>query len=736
MPLSCKSRSLICLTALVTTLLLVACNSGNGSDGTPPQPASSGSSRPTLPSLPILPIFPLPSNPPAPSMGPQVPPPSYPGIGDSTGTTTTLGTRLLTSQSNPAITANNLAKWRSYARDPDYPGIVKLPLQFITTRTGQKLAVLVALPADANGNAIPGKFPVVLTQNAYRIDLGNALSNIMPIASTLGIGGADSFLIRRGYISVTVDSLGSGMSDGELNLFGLPEQAAYADTVTWVTEQPWFNGSIGVAGTSYLGISSLFTASQRHPSVKAAFVNIPMGDPWRDTIGTGGMLNAWFISNWLPLTQALSVFNDQAIAKYPQYSDQIKAATKQHVDAIYNVILPLLNNALSGQTGYATDDGTFWSDRSPIEQAHKIQVPTFVVGSSSDIFQRNEPLLYEQLKRNVPTKLLIVPGAHAESILSTLIDNNNMFEQGAPAATGLMLQWFDKYLKGINSGVEFQPTVTQYVAGLGTNLPAYTTSTDWPHPQAVPQRLWLHGDMSLTTTAPTGNEATHTINEPPAPEVRVGTNKEGNLARGWVVPADGSEKSISWLQWSLGFVLPLFDWYRESDTVEKLQQAINYETGTMTSDYYINGPIQADIWMSSTAQEAAISVRIDDVGTDGIACPITNGLMSAAFRAVDTTRSRYLNGEMMQPWHPFTLASKQLLVPGTPVLVPVEIFPAAAVIKKGHRLRVSISASNQAQGVWNSASQTLAKGGTTTLYNDINHPSSVVFPVLPNNLLK
>ncbi len=717
MPRSCNTRALICLTAWAT-LLLAACNSGNGSDGTQPLSASSSASRPT------------------PSAGPQVPPPSYPGTSNSTGSTTTLGTRLLTNQPNPPVTANDLAKWRSYARDPDYPSIVKLPLQFITTRTGQKLAVLVALPADANGNAIPGKFPVVLTQNAYRIDLGNALSSIMPIASTLGIGGADQFLIRRGYISVTVDSLGSGMSDGELNLFGLPEQAAYADTVNWVTEQPWFNGNIGVAGTSYLGISSLFTASQRHPSVKAAFVNIPMGDPWRDTIGTGGMLNAWFISNWLPLTQALSVFNDQAIAKYPQYSDQIKAATKQHVDAIYNVILPLLNNALSGQTGYATDDGTFWSDRSPIEQAHKIQVPTFVIGSSSDIFQRNEPLLYEQLKRNVPTKLLIVPGAHAESILSTLIDNNNMFEQGAPAATGLMLQWFDKYLKGIPSGVEFQPTVTQYVAGLGTNLPAYTTSTDWPHPQAVPQRLWLHGDLSLTTTAPTGDEATHTINEPPAPEIRVGTNKEGNLARGWVVPADGSEKSISWLQWSLGFVLPLFDWYRESDTVEKLQQAVNYETGTMTSDYYINGPIQADIWMSSTAQEAAISVRIDDVGTDGIARPITNGLMSAAFRAVDTTRSRYLKGEMIQPWHPYTLASKQLLVPGEPVLVPVEIFPAAAVIKKGHRLRVSISASNQAQGVWNSASQAQANGGTSTLYNDINHPSSVVFSVLPNTLLK
>ncbi len=662
--------------------------------------------------------------------------PTYPGAGMSSGITTTLGTRQTLAADNPAVTSNSTARWRNYSRAADYPGIVKLPLQFITTRTGKKLAVLVAMPADANGNAIAGSFPVVLTQNAYRIDLGNSLSSLLPAASTLGIGGADPFMIRRGYISVTVDSLGSGMSEGGLDLFGAVEQASYADVVNWVVQQSWSNGKIGVAGTSYLGIASLFTAAQRHPSVKAAFVNIPMGDSWRDVIGTGGMLNAWFISNWLPLTQNLSVFNDMAIAKYPQYADQIRAATQEHIDVIDSFIVPLINSALSGETGYATDDGSFWSDRSPLEQARNIQVPTFVIGASSDIFQRNEPLLYEQLKRNVTTKLLIVPGAHAESIVSTLINNNNALEDGAPAAAGLLLQWFDKYLKGINSGAEKQPTVTQYVAGLGDKgLPAYTSATDWPHPQAVPQRLYLHGDMTLTTTAPSSAETTHTIAEPPAPEIRVGTNRAGTLLRGWVVPADSSEKSISWLQWSLGFVLPLFDWYKESDTVEKAQNALNYETGTMTSDYYINGPFQADIWMSSTATEAALSVRIDDVGTDGVARPISNGLMSAAFRAVDTTRSRYLRGEMIQPWHSFTAASRQRLVPGEVVKVPVEIFPAAAVIKKGHKLRISISASNQAQGVWSAPAQALANGGVTTIYNDPNHPSSVVLPVLPNTLL-
>ena len=668
---------------------------------------------------------------------PTVAAPSYPGTGSTTGMTTTLGTRLTTSQTNAAVTANGTARWRNYARAADYPGIIKLPLQFITTRSGKKIGVIVSLPADANGNAVAGTFPAILSQNAYRIDLGNAMAAIVPAGTTMMTGGADKFMIRRGYAMVAVDILGSGVSEGREKLLGEEEQAAYADAVNWITQQGWSNGKIGVAGTSYLGITALLTAEQGHPSIKAAFVDVPMGDAWRSVIGTGGILNAVFISYWLPLTQGLSVLNDNAAKAYPQYAAQINAATQEHVASINEFFLPMINDALAGVTGMATDDGTFWSVRSPIEHAKDIGVPTFVIGASSDIFQRDEPLLYEQLKRNVATKLIIVPGAHAESLVSSLLNNNNPLEDGAPAVTGLLLQWFDKYLKGMNSGAEKQPTVTQYVAGLGEKgLPAYVTATDWPHPQAVPQRLYLHGDLSLTTAAPADSEATHTVNEPPAPKFKIGTSADGSLLRGWVTVSDSSDKSISYLQWSLGMTVPTMSYFKESDTVETAQKAIDFETGAMTDDYYINGPIQADIWMSSTAQEAALSVRIDDVGTDGVARPITNGLQSAAFRAVDTTRSRYLRGVMIQPWHPYTAASKQLLSAGQAVKVPVEIFPAAAVVRKGHKLRVSISASNQAQGIWSTPAQALANGGVTTLYNDAAHPSSVVFPVLPNTLLQ
>lgn len=651
--------------------------------------------------------------------------------------TTTLGTRGSTSQANTAITTNANSTWKEYTRAEDYPDSVTLPLQFITTAKGQKIAVLVSVPADAKGNPVAGKFPAILTQTAYRIDLGQLLGTVSGTGNTLLVGGQDKFMNKRGYISVAVDVLGSGMSSDEAQLLGAPEQAGYAEAVNWVTQQPWFNGQLGLAGTSYLGITSLLTAKQGNPAVKAVFAQVPMGDSYRGTVGVGGLLNAKFISLWLPLTQSLSVGNSLAVNNNPAYADQIKAANQQHIDAVDSWYLPTVGNSLAGQVGYASDDGDFWAVRSPLEGASSIKVPTFLVGSTNDIFQRDEPLLYEQLKKNANTKLLIVKGSHIQAVLNASSGANNSTANGAPGSASLMLQWFDQYLKGVNTGAAELPNVTQYVEGYGTlGLTKFARATDWPHPQMTPQRMYLRGNMSLSTQKPTTFETSHMVYEPAAAVVTYNKSSSGDTVQASVTINDGSDCSSSFVQWSLGMagLLPKAC-YSNSATVEKSQNALIYQTPTLTSDMYINGPIQADIWMLTTNTEAAVAVRVDDVDAFGIATPITTGLMSASYRAVDTSRSRYVKGVMIQPWHPFTQASKLAVVPGRPMLVPVEVFPAAAVIRKGHKLRVAISASNQAQGIWPAPQQLRANGNISTILNSATYPSSVVLPVVPTSAL-
>lgn len=651
--------------------------------------------------------------------------------------TTTLGTRSRPSEPLTALTTHADATWKAYTRAEDHPGSVTLPLQFITTRSGQKLAVLVSMPADAMGRPVAGTFPAILTQTAYRIDVGQLLGSVVGTGNTLLVGGQDRFMNKRGYVSVAVDVLGSGMSSGEAQLLGESEQAAYGDAVEWVTQQPWFNGQLGLAGTSFLGITSLQTARQQHPAVKAVFAQVPMGDAYRGTVGPGGMLNAKFISIWLPLTHSLSVNNDLAVLSNPAYADQIKAANQQHIASIDSWYLPTVGNAMAGQPGYATDDGTFWSVRSPIEGAHQIKVPTFLVGSSNDLFQRDEPLLYEQIKQNATTKLVILKGAHIQAVLAASAGADGGLSQGAPGSSALMLQWFDQYLKGMDTGAARLPNVTQFVEGYGVlGSTRYARATDWPHPQMSPQRYYLRGNMKLSVQKPTATEPTRTIKEPAAPEIRYEKSDSGKTVQANVTIHDGSDCSSSFVQWSLGLpgLLPKAC-YTNSNTVERAQGALIYETEPLASDLYLNGPIQADVWMSTTGVEAAIAVRVDDVDPWGKATPLTTGLQSAAFRAVDVTRSRYVRGVMIQPWHPYTEASRLPVLPGQPMLVPVEVFPAAALVRKGHKLRVALSASNQAMGVWPLPQQAKANGQVTTIYSDPARPSSIVLPVVPTSAL-
>lgn len=651
--------------------------------------------------------------------------------------TTTLGTRASLGQASTPINTNAGSTWKAYTRAETHPGSVTLPLQFITTKSGQKLAVLVSMPADASGKVASGTFPSILTQTAYRIDTGQLLGSVVGTGNTLLVGGPDRFMNRRGYVSVAVDVLGSGMSSDSAQLLGAAEQAAYGEAVEWITRQPWFNGQIGLAGTSYLGITSLLTAQQQHPAVKAVFAQVPMGDAYRGTVGVGGLLNAKFISLWLPLTHSLSVANEQAIQNNPAYADQIKAANQQHIDAVDGWYLPTVSNSLAGKTGYATDDGDFWSTRSPVEGAAKIKVPTFLLGSSNDIFQRDEPLLYEQIKRNANTKLVIVKGSHIQAVLAGASGADNALANGAPSSSALMLQWFDQYLKGIDTGAEGLPNVTQFVEGYGVmGSSRYARATDWPHPQMTPKRMYLRGDLTLSEQKPWWPDPTRQVTEPKPAVVSYAKNSAGTSVTASVEINDGSDCSSSFVQWSLGMagLLPKAC-YTNSATVERAQNAVIYQTAPLASDLYLNGPMQVDVWVKTTKTEAAVAVRVDDVDAFGVATPITTGLQAASHRAVDVSRSRFVKGVMIQPWHPFTQAAKLPVIPGQPMLVPVEVFPAAAVIRKGHKLRIAISASNQAQGVWPAPQEAQAAGNVTTILSGPAHPSSVVLPVVPTSAL-
>ena len=49
---------------------------------------------------------------------------------------------------------------------------------------------------------------------------------------------------------------------------------------------------------------------------------------------------------------------------------------------------------------------------------------------------------------------------------------------------------------------------------------------------------------------------------------------------------------------------------------------------------------------------------------------------------------------MIRPWHPFSKESQQAVTPGQATEYDVEIYPTGAIVKAGHRLRLTIGTAN------------------------------------------
>lgn len=619
--------------------------------------------------------------------GPQPGPGPGPG-NEPRAAWTSLGNRAKAAAPGRAIAANAGAQWTDYDPPETYAGNVTTDNIQLPMDDGVVISLQVVQPADAAEVTETAPLPTIVTFTPYNKNITGYVS--------LG-GGINPHFVRRGYNHVQVDVRGTGRSGGGWDPFSAREQQDYPQVLDWVIQQPWSNGVIGLWGISATATTALLAS--HHPAVKAVFPIVPHGDIYRDVVFVGGQVSAAFLPAWMSVVTLLATFNPT----FYDQPDQYLAAVGEHLLGANGFLLSRTVGVLTGQPDSAYDNA-YWADKAPLEVADQVHAPTFIVGGLFDIFQRSEPLNYEALKNHTTAKLLIGPWHHLQA--ST---GEGLPIEGVPPLDHIALQWFDHYLKGVDNGAERLPNVTQWVWG----HEHWATSTDWPPPQARAERLFLQGGGGLDRAAPAAGTAPTTVVQQPFNGIC-------------------SESSM---QISLGLFgySPLPCWYE--DNLVQSAEAV-FETEPMDQDYYFNGPILADIWMSTTAQDAGLVVRVSDLEPDGTARSLTSGLQTASLRAVDEGRSRRLDGQMIQPWHPFTAEAAQPVGAGNIVKVPVEIFPTSALIRQGHRLRISVGASNFPFATMPIPTLSQSLAGVLSIYTDAEHPSSIVLPVVPAALLQ
>lgn len=574
----------------------------------------------------------------------------------------------------PPVISKPAQKWDDtiYDRPEEYSSYTTQKDVFITMRDGTILAADVHIP---NG---PGPFPVILTQTPYS-------------KNSTGAEHRNEYFIKRGYVHMVIDVRGTGSSQGIWDSFGPMEQQDGKELVEWASSQPWSNGNVGLYGSSYRGINQIFTAAYQPKGLKAIFPIVPMGDAYRDIMMSGGLINTGFIPLWLGLVTSSGLMPPTYTLTDPVMAGSVLL---KNIGQITGFPVTTLSSALTG--GDFAYDGTFFSTRSPLQVVNKVKVPAFFTGGLHDIFQRGTPLLYEKLKSTgVPSKLLIGNWTH-------LTYGDGLPANNVPALEQIALRWFDKYLKNMNTNVERIPDVTQYV--LGENQ--FETQADWPNPQASAQKLYLRGGRLLTKDTPSLLETGTSMLQQPLNGICSGS-------------------SAQWTAGALGY-LPCTKDNRLTELAE-----ITYTTPILNSDLKISGPIAAKIFAKTTANELVLTVRVTDVAPDGTSSEITAGWLAASHRAVDGSKSRNLNGENVQPWHPFTREALQEVKPGEVMELNVEIFPTNVVIKEGHRLRVAIGPSDFPHSMSPAPSLLNQLGGIATILNSKTYPSHIILPVVP-----
>ena len=147
-----------------------------------------------------------------------------------------------------------------------------------------------------------------------------------------------------------------------------------------------------------------------------------------------------------------------------------------------------------------------------------------------------------------------------------------------------------------------------------------------------------------------------------------------------------------------------------------------FDSEPMASDMEVTGPIRAEMYVSADVPDFDLWVRVLDVAPDGTAY----NLMSPG---LDVLRASYRNES----------AKPELLEAGKIYRLELNRLLTSNVFKAGHRVRVQVSGaffphfSRNLQTGKSEITSSEVRTGHIRVYNDAEHASRIVLPVIPRN---
>ena len=444
---------------------------------------------------------------------------------------------------------------------------------FIPMRDGVHLAARIWRPKSAPQAPVPA----ILEYIPYRKRFGTAMRD----AVTHG------YLAGHGYACVRVDLRGSGESAGVLrDEYQQSELNDGVEVVSWLAEQPWCDGQVGMMGISWGGFNALQIAALRPPALKAIVTVASTDDRYSDDVHhMGGCLlgdnlswaSVMFSSNTLPPDPALvgERWREMWLERLEHSGLWLDAWLRhQRRDA-------------------------YWAHGSVCENYEAIQCAVYAVSGWADGYSNAVFRLVERL--SCPRKGLIGPWGHRYP----------HFGEPGPAIGFLqeMLRWWDHWLKGRDTGIMHEPRLRVWMQDSVPPTTSYprrpgrwVATKTWPSPETATRRYRLAWHRLVEETVKI-TEETVNIQSP----LTVGL-----FAGKWCSYAEGPDLA--------------------HDQREEDGGALVFQTKPLQEPLEILGSPCVELDLASDRPVAMIAARLSDVAPDGKATRVSYGLLNLTHR--------------------------------------------------------------------------------------------------------
>ena len=589
--------------------------------------------------------------------------------------------------------------------------------QYIRTRDGTTLSAHIAFPDES---VYPQPWPVLLDYSGY------------DPSDPKGLPPEAALFTLQGYAVAGVNMRGTGCSGGAFDYLDDREALDGYDVVEALAAQTWSTGDVGMIGISYAGVSQLFVAKTHPPHLRAITPLSVVADTYRGALYPGGILNEGFALAWAKerdaaakpsarpwVRERIEREGDQVCAENQKQrgpSRSLEKAIREH---------PFLDDtqARAAPAGFAAD----------------IDVPVFLGGAFQD--EQTGGHFATMIPRFKKARVFLTNGTHTDSLgaqnlvrVAEFLDLYVAKRIPRVAARarfhvpGVLQKifgggrlWLEKdrfadasSYEAALAAYEREPPVRlvwENGAGRAPGEPLGTAESlfsTWPPEEARPVTLYLGPDGLLS------KEASGAVAGDP-PSSSAYRSEPAARSRSFF---DGPPDAVGRVETQVGA-------FRWAPPAERLALRFTTEPLARTTAY-VGGV--AHLYLRSTAPDTDVEVSLSEARPDGAEVFLQSGWLRASHRALDEKASTDLS-----PVHTHREADAAPLREGDASLLRVPLFPFAHLLRKGSRLRLTVSAPGGNQPLWRFAS--LPGGAINTVDHSSSHPSRLLLAELPAALL-